>query len=266
MPNLTPQLKAEYESLFAECQIRPERRQAVDRIADRAMLNEHRYRAVGDPLGVPWTVIAAIHNLESSQSFSCHLHNGDPLSARTRQVPAGRPLQGQPPFTWEFSADDALRFEKLDTVDDWSLGGSLYRIEAYNGWGYRRQHPDVLSPYLWSFSNLYSRGKYVADGRWDPAATSAQCGAAVLLRRFAERGVLDFAPRAEPVPTIPQPVRYALRKPRDPAEFARAVALQEWLNTHPGIFLRVDGACGEKTSNAWKTVTGAWLPGDPRGG
>ena len=265
MPSLTPELRSEYERLFSQCQIRPERRAAVERIADRAQENAARYRAVADPRGLPWTVIAAIHNLESSQSFTRHLHNGDPLTARTRQVPAGRPLDGQPPFTWEFSARDALTLQKLDGLDDWSLPASLYRLEAYNGWGYRNHHPETLSPYLWSFSSLYRSGKYVADGRWDATAVSGQCGAAVLLRRFAERGLLDFLPAPAAAPEIPQPVRYALRKPREPAEYARAVALQKWLNTQPGIFLRVDGVCGEKTSRAWKTVTGAWLPGDPRG-
>ena len=40
----------------------------------------------------------------------------------------------------------------------------LFRLEAYNGSGYRDKHPDVKTPYLWSFSNHYTRGKYVADG------------------------------------------------------------------------------------------------------
>ena len=74
----------------------------------------------------------------------------------------------------------------------------LYKLEAYNGWGYRDHHPDVNSPYLWSFSNHYKSGKYVADGTFSATAVSAQCGAAVLLKRLTQlgaAGVADAAPR-----------------------------------------------------------------------
>jgi lysozyme family protein len=40
----------------------------------------------------------------------------------------------------------------------------------------------VPTPYLWSFSSLYEKGKFVADGVFDPAAVSKQCGAAVMLK------------------------------------------------------------------------------------
>ena len=76
--------------------------------------------------------------------------------------------------------------------------------------------------------------------------------------------LISFAPRPneDAVPT--QLVQYSERKLRDPAAYARAVALQEWLNTHPGIYVRVDGAPGPRTSDAWRTLTGHYLPGDPR--
>ena len=50
--------------------------QAVGRIAPR----------------MPWWVLACIHGLGSNFDFSRHLHNGDSLRWRTRNVPAGRPL------------------------------------------------------------------------------------------------------------------------------------------------------------------------------
>jgi hypothetical protein len=40
--------------------------------------------------------------------------------------------------------------------------------------------------------------------------------------------------------------------------------LQKWLNTFDGIFVKVDGVPGDRTSNAFKKVTGVYLPGDPR--
>ena len=86
--------------------------------------------------------------MESSLNFKRHLHNGDPLTARTVHVPSGRPRQGDPPFTWEQSAADALTLRNLGPRTDWSLSGTLYALEGYNGWGYRRYHPEVFSPYL----------------------------------------------------------------------------------------------------------------------
>ena len=63
------------------------------------------------------------------------------------------------------------------------------RQQFNNGFGYRRFHSGVLSPYLWSYSNHYTSGKYVADGTFDPDAVSKQCGSAVILRRMAETGL-----------------------------------------------------------------------------
>ena len=64
----------------------------------------------------------------------------------------------------------------------------LHRIEAFNGFGYRRA--GRVTPYLWSFSSLYGRGKFVADGRFDPKARSQQCGAAVMLKLLESAGEL----------------------------------------------------------------------------
>jgi len=115
-------------------------------------------------------------------NFECHLHNGDPLTGRTVRVPVGRPILGSPPFSWEDSAEDALQLRKVDQWKDWTIEGMLYQIEGYNGWGYRMHHPEVLSPYLWGFSNHYIKGKYVSDGSWDENAVSKQCGAVVLVK------------------------------------------------------------------------------------
>lgn len=54
----------------------------------------------------------------------------------------------------------------------------------------------MRSPYLWSYSNHYSKGKYVRDRVFDPEAVSDQCGAAVLLKALQERGAVTFAETA----------------------------------------------------------------------
>ncbi len=263
---LTGALRDEYERLFNSCLIRREKQPEVEKAITGLMKNRARYESVSAGTAIPWFFIAAIHNMEASQNFTRHLHNGDPLTARTTQVPAGRPKRGSPPFSWEESAADALAMRRLGAGTDWSLAGTLYQLEGYNGWGYRLHHPHVLSPYLWSYSNHYRSGKYVADGTWSDTAVSRQCGAAVILRRMVEHGLIEFADQPLPAEDAPpQVTAFTRKKPRDPAILAQAESLQRWLNTFPGVFLKVDGVAGERTSNAYRRVTGRYLPGDPRG-
>lgn len=263
--SLTPALRAEYERLFNTCVIHSNRMDTVKDLVRKITTNQLRYTALGTALGIPWYFIGVVHNMESSLNFSKHLHNGDPLTARTIHVPAGRPVTGNPPFTWEESARDALKMKGFGASTDWSLAGILFQLEKYNGWGYRRFHPHVLSPYLWSFSNHYISGKYVADGTWSESAVSKQCGAAVLLRRMSETDLIDFVDQPTPQPDSPPiVVSFSMTLSTHPAEVERAIALQTWLNTFPGIFVRVDGIPGNRTSEAFRKVTGSFLPGDPR--
>lgn len=189
-------LEDEYVRFFAgqDWKSAAARREVLD-YAERALKNRARYDAVGQKLGVPWWFIAGTHLLESSFNFTTHLHNGDSLQDRTFRVPAGRPVQGSPPFTWEDSAADALKGEKLAGLADWSLARALYRWEAYNGFGYRSR--GVPTPYLWSLSTIYEKGKFVGDGVFSATAVSKQCGAAAFLRGLMEMGAAGVAPAVE---------------------------------------------------------------------
>jgi lysozyme family protein len=258
--SLTEDLKKEYERLFSTCVIRQEHEQQVENIINKLQTYKARYENVGNALGIPWFFIAVIHNMESSLNFTKHLHNGDPLTARTINEPAGRPISGNPPFSWEESANDALLYEGFGSQTDWSLAAILYRLERYNGWGYRRYHPHVLSPYLWGFSEHYECGKYIGDKKWSETAVSDQCGAAVLLRRMSEHGQIDFGI----LPIRPFAVAYSMTKSDDPTIVESSMELQRWLNTFPGIYVKVDGIPGIRTSTAYKSVTGSYLPEDPR--
>jgi lysozyme family protein len=190
---LTDALRAEYQNLFDTCEVNSDRQNEVAGLAASVSQHRSRYEAVGTPLAIPWFFIGVIHNMESSQRFDRHLHNGDPLTARTVHVPAGRPKSGDPPFTWESSATDALTLEGLDKVTDWRLPALLYQIEKYNGFGYRTRHANVLSPYLWSGSQHYTSGKFIADGTFDPDAISKQSGAAVILKYMVNQEAVTLA-------------------------------------------------------------------------
>ncbi|HEX5276372.1 MAG TPA: hypothetical protein VFW42_01755 [Fluviicoccus sp.] len=266
---LTPTLRADYLRLFQTCRIIPGSLGTVTPIAQRIAANRDRYRQIGDPLGIPWCFIGLVHYREASLDFGKHLHNGDPLSARTVHVPAGRPLKGNPPYSFEDSARDALTLQKLDKYKDWTLPGMLWQLEAYNGFGYRLYHPEVLSPYLWGQSNHYTRGGYAADGVWSPGYVNRQLGTAVLLRRLAELGAVEFAADGtlsdaaadEPVSVW---ARYDSVK-FDPAHANPLTKeLQQQLNRVAGIHLLEDGKAGEKTSTAFWRVTGRYLKGDSR--
>lgn len=181
------ELKPEYETLLKDCEVKESWVKVVDQGARRIIANKARYQAISKITNIPWQFIGAIHSLESNCNFYTHLHNGDSLRARTWQVPAGRPIA--PPsngvmYTWEESALDALRMKGLHLIKDWSPERICYELERYNGFGYQLYHSNVNSPYLWSGTNRYTRGKYIADGRWDSSHVSQQVGAVALLERI----------------------------------------------------------------------------------
>lgn len=182
-------LQKSYRPQFETCAISPQHRSKVE--AHLGLLGRYRarYEQVASTLNMPWYFIGIIHALEASFNFNGHLHNGDyPLTRRTVHVPANRPPVWNPPTDWETSAQDALQMKGYDKEQDWGLERILYRWEQYNGFGYYWR--DAKTPYLWSFSNHYEKGKYVSDGKWDPNYVSQQCGAAVMLKALVEAGIV----------------------------------------------------------------------------
>ncbi|MEB2632019.1 hypothetical protein SOP94_26820, partial [Peribacillus frigoritolerans] len=131
----------------------------------------------GTRTGVPWPIIAVAHEREASQSWQAQLSQGDPWNKVSIHVPRGRG-----PFkSWDDAAVDALVncSPFLSRWTDWRIGGALVALEAYNGFGYYNR--GVPSPYIWAMTNQYRRGKYVADGHYDPMAIDRQIGCAALL-------------------------------------------------------------------------------------
>ena len=189
-------LRDGYLALYDNCAVRPERASITNWHIGTLLKPENRarYEEVGKRLQIPWYFIGIVHSLEAGFNFSGHLHNGDPLRGRTWQVPAGRPKEWNPPTDWISSAADALAMKKYDSQSDWSVGQILYRFEKYNGFGYRSR--GIETPYLWSFSNQYSKGKYVKDGVWDSNAVSRQCGAALLVKELVSRGAVAAPARS----------------------------------------------------------------------
>lgn len=178
------ELQADYLDLFNHCAVHPNSVLGTDDIVAQIAANRGRYEAVAQVIGMPWFVVGIIHDMECSFSFLKHLANGDDLGAPTIHVPRNRPRTERPwNWTWEESAIDVLKLLHFDTWKDYSIQGILYMLESWSGMGYRMYHPQCKSPYLWSATNQYIKGKYTSDGNFNKNVVSQQIGAAAIIKR-----------------------------------------------------------------------------------
>ena len=173
-------------------------------IAKRLIDAKQRYQTVELKTGVPWFVIATIHQRECSQDWVGSLAQGDPWDRVSVHVPGGRG-----PFkSWEDAAVDALVACAPHAARnrDWSPGGALTKLEEYNGLGYATR--GLPSPYIWSGTDQYVSGKYVRDGLFDPSVVDRQLGCAGLIMAMMKldptitfTGVTIVPPKTTPIPT-----------------------------------------------------------------
>jgi lysozyme family protein len=177
-------------------------------VARRLVAQKARYITVSVKTGVPWFVIAVTHQRESSQNWGRSLAQGDPWDQISTHVPKGRG-----PFdSWEAAAIDALVncSPYAARWKDWSPGGTMTLLELYNGLGYFNK--GLPSPYVWSGTDQYQRGKYVADGVFDPNHVDKQLGCAgLILAMQALDASINFKTPLPPIPDAPLP------KPKPPA-------------------------------------------------
>jgi len=142
--------------------------------------NKKTYEEISRKTGIPPELVAAIHYRESSCDFNTYFHNGDPLGKPTTHVPRGIYFDN-----FVDSAVDAL-MKKSEIRDQYGLTSDSNDIaammafaEKYNGLGYYNK--GLVSPYVFSGTNAYKKGKYVADGKFDPNVVDAQPGVYLLI-------------------------------------------------------------------------------------
>lgn len=155
----------------------------IDVIVNKMLSNKSRYEYVSKkfPNPIRWYHIACLHQMEGELNFNTYLGNGQSIYKKTTIVPKGRG-----PFpSFEAGAIDSIIQEKLNLVQDWSVGNTLEILERFNGWGYANR--GINSPYLWSGTNHYNKGKYVSDGKFDPNYVSRQIGIAPIMKVLLER-------------------------------------------------------------------------------
>jgi len=171
-------LTAKNSARWQACHVRSDLAATINRVASRLVSAKPRYQAVEASTKVPWSIIAVIHERESSQSWLASIAQGDPWNKVSIHVPKGRG-----PFkSWEEAAVDALVHCAPYAARwmDWTMGGALTLLEQYNGLGYAAR--GLPSPYIWASTDQYHAGKYIADGHFDPNAVDHQIGCAALLK------------------------------------------------------------------------------------
>lgn len=147
--------------------------------------NKARYEQVAETAGVPAKLIASLHWRESTGDFGTYLHQGDPLGKKAVNEPADIPIFKE----WEPAAEHALGLKngirdayKIDqnTTDEAALTSYA---ERYNGLGYFNYRA-MATPYVYSGSDQYKKGKYVGDGNWDANHKDQQLGVLPMMRRI----------------------------------------------------------------------------------
>jgi lysozyme family protein len=199
-------LAPHYDKLWAALVPSPAHLPELNKICDGLRAHQATYQEAATAVwGKPdhWWYVAVTDQMEGGGGAHTYLGNGQSLDRVTTEVPAGRG-----PFpNFVAGCVDALKGVSEPT----SVSQAAYNWEAYNGWGYLTK--PIEDPYLASFSNMYTKGKYVADHEYDPEAVSGQPGALTILKVLAPpelaMGPHDPLPpqKLHPTPTEPSPMQ-----------------------------------------------------------
>ena len=181
MPSLSfEELRVDYELKFEACQITDVK--AVSKVVAKIITNGPFYEEAELQTNVPWYLIGAIHSKEASCNMSKQIFNGEPWSKRTTLVPKGL-------GPWKSWLDSTMMSLNQYKNQNWTLAKCLYFSEKWNGMGYRIKHPEVNSPYLWASTNLYSKGGYPSDGKFDENYVAKNPGVGAIIKYISENGI-----------------------------------------------------------------------------
>ncbi len=247
----TDTLANEYFELLANLKIT--RASEVNATAKRLLKTVHRFDAVSEATGVPAVWGAASFEREASSDFRLSPAQGDPWNKVSTHVPRGRgPFQ-----SWEAACIDSYQLDHLDQVGpgNWTMLRACYEGEKFNGWGYRSH--GINSPYLWAGTNAYSKGKYVADGKWSAGSVDKQLGIVpVMLKMIELEPGLALTPVA--TPTAPPQASAPTASPEGLGGDVEEVRhMQHLLNTHQHADLKEDGSYGPLTQAAVRAFQSA---------
>jgi len=164
-------------------EIKEKYRAIIDKAVKKIKLNKTHYLLAQDLTGVDWRIIGVIHNLECGCRMDRQLLNGQRWNRKTTLVPAGY----GPWRNFQESCIDA--FKRHPFTPNMDMPELLKKLERFNGLGYIKR--GINSPYIWSFSNQYTSGKYIEKkiffnwvSLYKKNLVSQQVGAAILLHEL----------------------------------------------------------------------------------
>ena len=214
------------------------------------------YRELGAKTNVPPVLLAALDLREGDCNPATGIGQGDRWDRVSTHVP-----RGKGPFaSWLAANIYYVRYDHLDSTNGlvppgWTWAFAVYKSNAWNGWGPNAHGRH--SGYPWSCTNIYDEatdgkpagGKYVADGRWDPAALDRQPGTVPVMLQLA-RAYPDLAIAPAPAASD-QPVPPVRPLPPGLPGISDTAKLQAALNTLLALDppLIVDGNFGRMTPN-----------------
>ena len=158
-------LEPDYAKMLDSMEVRDNWKGQITQAANRLIAHSDRYLTVQVATGVDWELIAAIHYREANGNFALDIREGGHIRAAT----------------WEADSINALKEQgvtqlfKNNPKDHLKEEFAVWIAERWNGFGYRWNGYGP-SPYLWSGTNHYTRGKYSSDGHYDPNLVDAQMG------------------------------------------------------------------------------------------
>lgn len=238
-------LKPEYTALLAQMKIT--REAEVDAAAHKLLgfVDAGRYDAGCKATGVPIIVAAASFEREAGSRFNLNPAQGAPLHSRSTIIPHNGPFDD-----WPTAQIAAYKIDGLDKVGapNWSWEISCYEEEGFNGFGPRAHGKHT--GYDWAGTNIYTGGKYVSDGVWNPNAVDSQLGVIPMMLRMVQIRPALALPFPFPAATA-APINVPVPMP-PPIGLHDALALQTALNKLrvAGTPLVADGSYGRNTRRA----------------
>ena len=169
-------LKDDYARHLSEMKLT--RQHEAEAEAKALIAHRDRFLALQEKCGVPALWVMPVFYREGP-SFSDYLGNGDPLDKPTTHVPRGR----GPFATWEEGAADALALDHVTQHAEWTWEWACWEWEKYNGMGARIR--GRTSGYVWSGTDQYAGGKFIADGVWSRGTWDKQVGCVAIAKEIA---------------------------------------------------------------------------------
>jgi lysozyme family protein len=160
--------------------------------------NKYMYESISEQTGLPPEILAVFHYRECEWdyldgTFGVCIQNGDPLGVVTTNYPQGLLFYSfEESALYEFQIND-----KSDNYHAYNIGildldekpkdiiAMTAYINLYNGMDWR------ISSYIYSGTDIYSSGRFVADGEYDSESVDEKLGAFAILVALLRREGLE---------------------------------------------------------------------------